>query len=63
MILLPELFAIAIFSASIFLIYKGIEIDHPVYAVIFNNLIFSLVGSTVRNAYIFFRKLQLIFLK
>ena len=46
-VLLPEVFALPIFVAAIYVMYRGVEIDHPVFRIIFNNLIFQLTITAI----------------
>ena len=46
MMLLPEMPALPIFAISIYIMNQGVEFGHPVYSVLFLNLIFSL-GVTI----------------
>ena len=46
-VLLPEVAALPIFSAAIFMLHRGVEIDHPVFRVILNNLVFQLTMTVV----------------
>ena len=39
-VLLPEIIALPIFGIGIYVMNKGVEIGHPVYSVLFLNLIF-----------------------
>jgi len=45
--LLPEIEAIPIFALSIYSMYRGVEIDHPVYSLLFVNLIFPMMSTLV----------------
>ena len=45
--LLPEVVALPIFCAAIYIMYRGVEIDHPVFRILFNNLIFQLLSNVV----------------
>jgi hypothetical protein len=44
---IPEYINLFFLSCSIYGMYQGIEIAHPLYAVLFLNLIVSLISSTV----------------
>ena len=46
-VLLPEVVALPIFSAAIFILHRGVEIDHPVFRIILNNLIFQLTLTVI----------------
>jgi len=39
---LPELISLPVLAVTILVMYQGVEIDHPIYKVLFNNLIFLL---------------------
>ena len=41
MVLLPEMPALPMLGLSIYVMNKGVEIGHPVYSVLFLNLIFA----------------------
>ena len=43
--LVPEVFNIVLLSFGIVQMYNGIEIDHPVYKVLFTNLVVTLASS------------------
>ena len=42
---LPEYFNLFLLSCGIYGMYQGIEISHPLYAVLFQNLIVSLIST------------------
>ena len=46
-VLLPEFVSLAIFAVAIWMMYRGIEIDHPVFRILFNNLIFQFFATAV----------------
>jgi hypothetical protein len=54
-LLLPEYANLLLFIAGIFGMYNGVEISHPIFSVLFANLVMGLV-STILNisGYIFF---------
>jgi hypothetical protein len=41
--IVSELIALPFLTAAIYVMYRGVEIDHPVYSILFNNLIFPLI--------------------
>ena len=43
LVLVPELLALVVFSVAIAIVYKGVEIDHPVYSVLLLDLVVPLV--------------------
>ena len=43
LVLVPELLALVVFSMAIAIVYKGVEIDHPVYSVLLLDLVVPLV--------------------
>ena len=45
--LLPELVSLPIFAGAILIMYQGVEIEHPVFSVILNNLMFPLFVNLV----------------
>ena len=46
-VLLPEFVSPAIFAVAIWMMYRGIKIDHPVFRILFNNLIFQFLATAV----------------
>jgi hypothetical protein len=46
-VLLPELAVPPIFAVSIYVMNKGVEISHPVYAILFLNLIFPCFATVL----------------
>ena len=46
-VLIPEIAAPIIFAISIYVMNKGVEIGHPVYAVLFLNLIFPCLVTVI----------------
>lgn len=53
-LLTPEIFNVALLLSGIFGMYRGIEINHPIYALIFTNLILPFASSCVNLASLFF---------
>lgn len=51
-LVIPECFNVILLSASMYGMYRGIEIKHPLYAVLFSNLIVALLSSLI-NVIIF----------
>ena len=48
LVLVPELLALVVFSVAIAIVYKGVEIDHPVYLVLLLDLTAAIIlASTV----------------
>jgi len=45
--LLPEIVSLPIFGTAIVIMYQGVEIEHPVYSVLFNNLVFPFFVNIV----------------
>ena len=43
LILMPELLALVLFSIAISIVYKGVEIDHPMYSVLYLDLVVPLI--------------------
>ena len=46
-VILPEVLAIPILTISVSVMYHGVEIAHPVFRLLFNNLIFAFVSSAI----------------
>jgi hypothetical protein len=47
--IVPELIAIAFLLLAIYGMYQGIEVQHPLYAILFFNLIVSLISSIINT--------------
>ena len=47
LVLLPEFFALPIFAISIYAMNRGVEVDHPIYSVLFFNLVFPTFATLV----------------
>jgi hypothetical protein len=47
LVLLPELPALPIFAVGIYIMYRGVEIGHPVYSIIFFALIFASLATAL----------------
>ena len=45
--MLPEVLSLALLSIGVYGTYQGIEITHPIYALLFTNLIFPAVATTI----------------
>jgi hypothetical protein len=53
-LLYPELFNTIILMSVLVPVYKGIEIEHPIYKILFSNLCVSLLSSLANFAFFFF---------
>ena len=53
-LLYPELFNAILLTTVLVPVYKGIEIEHPIYKILFSNLCVSLLSSLANFAFFFF---------
>jgi hypothetical protein len=53
-LLYPELFNTIVLTTVLVPVYKGIEIEHPIYKILFSNLCVSLLSSITNFAFFFF---------
>ena len=53
-LLYPELFNTILLMSVLVPVYKGIEIEHPIYKILFSNLCVSLLSSLANFAFFFF---------
>ena len=56
--IVPELINVTCFLLGIYGMYHGIEIQHPLYAILFFNLIVPLISSTVNLSVVGFSSFE-----